>query len=417
MKPVFISLFPNLERDDFFLTLKLLFQPWKWLGEPHFLEEEFKKYFNVRYAISFNSGRSALMAILASLGLERGDEVLIQAFTCNALVNPILWTGLKPIFVDCDKKTLNIDPKDLTRKISQKSRVLIVQHTFGLPADLDTILEICKSKKLILIEDCAHSLGATFRGKKIGTFGKAAFFSFGRDKIISSIFGGLAITNDKELGKAIYQFWQKCKKPSLFWIFQQLLSQVLVGGLVKPLYDFFEIGKIFLFLLQKSKIVSKAVTKKEKEGKNPDIFPRKMPKALAALAEKQFKKLEKLNCHRERIAQIYKKELKELASFFSKDIQGRIWMRYPLVFDKEAQSILNYLERKKIFLDDGWRGKPIVPPDTNQKRMGYNLGSCPQAEIISKNILNLPTHIGISGDQAKIISKLIKDYLNENRKN
>ncbi|MDP1538516.1 MAG: aminotransferase class I/II-fold pyridoxal phosphate-dependent enzyme, partial [bacterium] len=196
LRPISISLSPNTEKDDIWLAFKLLFQPWLWEKElietrsPSVLEDEFKRYLGVKYAISFNSGRSALMAILSSLqkkenssseALAKEDEILLQAFTCNAAANPIIWSGLKPIYVDCDEKTFNIDIEDLKGKIESKSRAVMVQHTFGLPANMNEILGICRQNSLILIEDCAHSLGATCKGKKVGTFGKAAFFSFSRD--------------------------------------------------------------------------------------------------------------------------------------------------------------------------------------------------------------------------------------------
>src|SRR3989344_2324062 len=160
-KPISISLSPNTEKDDVWLAFKLLFQPWRWkTGSVEvILQQKFREFLGVKYAFTFNSGRSALMAILDSLGLEKGDEVLLQAFTCNAVPNPIIWDGFKPIYVDCDEKTFNMDIDNLKRKITDKSRALIVQHTFGLPAEMDEIIEICRQNGLILIEDCAHSLG------------------------------------------------------------------------------------------------------------------------------------------------------------------------------------------------------------------------------------------------------------------
>ena len=164
---------------------------------------EFKKYFRTKYAFAFNSGRSSLTAILQSLDLEEVNEVLLQAFTCNAAANPILWSGLKPVYVDCDEDSFNIDIEDLKRKITPKSKVILVQHTFGLPAEMDKILALAQQNNLILIEDCAHSLGAEYKDKKIGAFGKAAFFSFSRDKIISSVYGGMVVTNDDNLAEKI----------------------------------------------------------------------------------------------------------------------------------------------------------------------------------------------------------------------
>lgn len=145
-RPIFISLSPNTQKDDVFLALKLLFQPWCWKKEKavFLLEEKFKEYLGVKYAFSFNSGRSAILAILSCLDLAEKNEVLIQAFTCNALVNPILHLKLKPVFIDVEEGTFNIDLTDLKNKITSESKVVIVQHTFGLPVKIKEILEICQ---------------------------------------------------------------------------------------------------------------------------------------------------------------------------------------------------------------------------------------------------------------------------------
>lgn len=415
LKPIFVSLSPNTEKDDICLSFKIKFQPFEWKNGKAVkkLEDEFKKYFGTKYAISFNSGRSALMAILNSLELKKGDEVLLQAFTCNAAVNPILWSGLNPVYVDCDEKTLNIDVEDLKRKINEKSKVVMVQHTFGLPANLDEILEICQKNNLILIEDCAHSLGATYKDKKIGTFGKVAFFSFGRDKIISSVYGGMMITNDDKIGEKIKNFQEKLDFPSSFWIFQQLLHPILVNFLISPLYNFFEIGKWLLIFFQKIKILSKGVSKKEKKGEKPSYFPQKLPNALAILALHQFKKLEKFILHQKEIANFYDENLKNLNFSLPQNEDGRIYMRYSIfIKEKNTDKILKIARKKGIFLDDGWRKTPIVPPDTNQEKMKYQFGSCPNAEKIAKKIINLPTHINISYKEAKKIIDFLKQYGN-----
>ena len=315
-----ISLSPNTEKDDIDLALKLIFRPSEWKisinqrthqrqSASTILEEEFKKHLGSNYAISFNGGRSALMAIFDALGIKKGDEILIQAFTCNSAVIPILNLGAKPIYVDVDE-TLNLDPDDLKKKITQKSKAIMIQHTFGWPAKVDEILEICKKNNLYLIEDCAHSLGAKYKGRRCGTFGDVSFFSFGRDKIISSVYGGMAVTNDDRIGESLKNFQEKLNFPSNFWVFQQLLHPILTNHLVLPLYGFNDVGRFLLILLQKLNILSKAVHNKEKRGELPHYFPKKFPNALAILALNQFKKLERFNEHRRKIAKIYKNELK-----------------------------------------------------------------------------------------------------------
>jgi len=412
-KPIFVSLSPNVEKDDIWLALKLLFQPRKWKRgkAARLLEEKFKKYFGVKYAFSFNSGRSSFLAILNSLGLDQNDEVLLQAFTCNAAVNPIIWSGLNPVFVDIEKETINIDTKDLEEKISKKSKVVLVQHTFGYPANLNRIQEICRQYNLILIEDCAHSLGVKYQGKLIGTFGKAAFFSFGRDKIISSVYGGMVITNDKFLAQKISEFQKQSQYPSYFWIFQQLLHPLLTKVFVIPLYRFNGIGRWVLLVLQKLHILSKSVTKTEKKGKNPGIFPKKLPNALALLALLQFSKLEKFNKQRNKIADFYDKKLKNISGIIlpsKKD--GRIYLKYSILIPNiDTDSLLKEARKKYIFLNDGWRKSPVVPPDTNQTKMMYRKGQCPMAEKIAKQIINLPTLI--KKEDAVRIVYFFKKYL------
>jgi perosamine synthetase len=416
LKPIATSLSPNTEKDDISLAFKLKFQPWKWKkGEAiEEMENEFKRYLGVKYAVSFNSGRSALLAILDALEIKREDEVLLQAFTCNSAVNPILKKSALPVFVDIDE-TLNLDPLDLHRKISHCSRVVMVQHNFGWPAKMDEIQRIIKENNLYLVEDCAHSLGAEFKGRLCGTFGNAAFFSFGRDKIISSVFGGMAVTNDTEVGEKLKKFQEKLNFPSGFWILQQLLHPILVNYLVLPAYGLNQyLGRILIGFFHKISLLSKAVYKREKKGELSRFFPAKLPNALAVLALNQFKKLERFNVYRRRIANLYEKELKGFDLPLAKP-QKEIkptFMRYPVLVKKDTDNILRRSRRERIFLDDGWRKGPVIPPDTEIEKMHYTLGSCPRAEKFTQSILNLPTHINISEAETKKITGFLKNHGN-----
>jgi len=427
--PISISLSPNTEKDDVFLAWKLIFsalggpaiggQPWQFKKGKKIkeLEEEFKEYLKVKYAFSFNSGRSALMAILNTLDIKRNDEILLQAFTCNAAVNPILAKGAKPVFVDVDD-TINLDSDDLKKKITQKSKAVMIQHTFGWPAQIDEILKIARENKLILIEDCAHSLGAKYNGKPCGTFGDAAFFSFGRDKIISSVFGGMVATNNEKIAKKTKEFQTSLAFPSNFWTFQQLLHPILMNYLILPLYNFFNLGKIFLVFFQRLNILSKAVHQKEKKGKIPKYFPKRLPNTLSKLALNQFRKLERFNRHRREIAKFYEKELKDTNFILplTKPKQERVpvFMYYPILIkdQNDTDKILKEARRRKIYFNDGWRKSPVIPPDTDLSEMKYISGSCPKAEKIAKSIINLPTHINISKKEAKRIIDFLKQHGN-----
>ena len=412
LKPISISLSPNTEKDDIFLAFKLIFQPWKWKrGEAaEKLENRFKKYFNFKYAIAFNSGRSSLTAILKSLNVEKESEVLLQAFTCNAASNPIIWSGLKSVYVDCDNN-FNLDTDDLRKKITPKSRAIIVQHTFGIPANIGEIAKIAKENNLILIEDCAHSLGAKFNNQKIGTFGDVSFFSFSRDKIISSVYGGMIITNDDKLFKRIKNFQEKTSYPSFYWIKQQLIHPILMNWFILPTYRIF--GKYLLILLQYIKILSKAVHWKEKKGLMPNYFPKKMPNALAILALNQFEKIEKFNNHRKEIADFYFKKLENTCFKLPEAPKNSspVFLRFPIKHS-DAHQIIKQSWKNNLLIGD-WYTSPIAPEDTILEKVGYKAGFCPNAESLAKITFNLPTHINISRKEAQKVVNFLNKYLNK----
>lgn len=412
-KPISISLSPNVEKDDLHLALNLIIRPWLWKrGKAAAeLENEFKKYLGVKYAVSFNSGRSAFYAILKSLGLEKGSGVLLQAFTCNAVPNPVLWAGLEPIYVDCSTDDFNMSVSDLKAKISSKTRAVVVQHTFGTPADIEAINSIVRQNNLMLIEDCAHSLGAEFNGQKVGTFGKAAFFSFSRDKVISSVYGGVAVANDDKLGESLRQAQAEFGAPNSFWIFQQILHPIFLHYIILPIYNFLDLGKIFLVFSQWLHVLSKAVHRKEKRGQKPDYFPKALPNALAVMALNQFKKLEKFNQHRQEISEVYYNKLKntdfELPQKFLK--RKNIFLRFTIKHPKAHEILYEAWHKQNILLGD-WYTTPIAPFDTRLDQMQYKMGMCPNVEKLAKITLNLPTHINIPKEGAERIIKFLKNY-------
>ncbi len=412
---LFISLSPNVEKNDWRRIGKLIFQPWRWKNGKWIekLKNLIADYFQTEAKNIFllNSGRSSLLTILKSLNLPPNSQVLLQAFTCNAAVNPILWAGLKPIFVDIDQDDFNISPEDLERKVqsAENPRVVMVQHTFGWPARMNEIITIAQKYNLILIEDSAHSLGAEYQGKKLGTFGDFAFFSFGRDKIISSVYGGAVLVNNSRYYQSFQQEYQKIKFPSHFWIFQQIFHPLAMKFLILPFYRW-QIGKIILVIFQKLGLLSMAVAKEERRGEKPKYFPAKLPNALAEIAYFQWQKLTKFNQHRREIAEIYERELKNTAGIKLPKIKATSqpsFLRYPILVIQPRQ-IWRKMKKKRIILGD-WYWSPIIPPSTNLAKMNYQKGSCPIAETSCQKILNLPTHINITLSQARKIAELVKE--------
>ena len=409
-KPISISLSPNVEKDDISLAFKLLFKCWKWKKGKAVsdLEYEFKQYLGSKYVFALNSGRSCLITILESLNLKKGSEVLVQAFTCNAAINPIIWSGLKPVYVDCDENTFNIDVDDLKKKITSNTKVIIVQHTFGLSANMGEVMKIVQENNLILIEDCAHSLGAEYNGKKVGTFGHASFFSFSRDKIISSVYGGMIAVNDSKIGEKIEKDIESVKYPNNYWVFQQLLHPVLMS-LILPIYNFLKIGKGILILSQWFHILSKAVHWKEKQGQKPSYFPKRMPNALAILALNQFQKLDRFNNHRKEISNYYFDNLIDLSFDLPQNLSNskHVFLRFSVKHNK-AHQIIEKAWKHNLLIGD-WYTSPVAPHDTRLDTVQYVSGSCPKAEKLSKITFNLPTHINISEEQAQKIIDFLKE--------
>jgi perosamine synthetase len=400
MKTISISLSPNTERDDVSLAFDLIFKPWKWKRgkEIKDLERIFRNYFG------FKSGRSSLIAILKAMEIDKGDEVILQAFTCNAAVNPILYVKATPVFVDIDD-SLNISVEEVSKKITKRTKAVMIQHTFGYPANIDEIRKICTINKIYLIEDCAHALGAKYKDSFCGSYGDASFFSFGRDKIISSVYGGMVTVNNNSLLERVSHFQKEINYPSFSWILQQLLHPVLMNKIVLPLYSS-KIGRGILATFLNLNILSKAVTAKENQGELPLYFPLRMPNVLAILAINQFNKLDRFNNHRKEIAQMYESLLvhkKEFKPIFRKDKDREVvFLKYP-VLNVNPQKVVREVRKKGIYLNDGWFGSAIVPPLTSLEKVCYVSSSCPKAEEVAKRIVCLPTHINISREDAKAV--------------
>ncbi|MBI5411588.1 aminotransferase class I/II-fold pyridoxal phosphate-dependent enzyme [Candidatus Peregrinibacteria bacterium] len=418
---LFTSLSPNTESDDIRLALRLLFSPWQWVKQApsraEDLESSFRAYLSVPHALAFSSGRSALYAILASLGLQKGDEVLLQAFTCVAVPDPILWAGLKPIYADCDENTFTLSQEDLKKRITPRSRVLIIQHSFGQPADMDALLSIAREHRLFVIEDCAHALGAAYYGKPLGTFGDASFFSFGRDKVISSVFGGMAVTRDPDLARRLLLLRDSFQNPPRWWVVQQLLHPVILW-ISKTAYSFFSVGKVILELAKRFGLISKAVYSQEKRGGEPPFLFWRMPDALAVLALHQFKKLDRFNAHRKAIAKRYSEALQgeDLISQKGADMDPRlqsgvdpIYLRYSIRVP-DAALWIRAAQKEHLLLGD-WYNTPIAPIGVDCGIVGYRAVEYPVAERLAREVLNLPTHIQITTSDADRVIGFIKKGL------
>ncbi|MGB3112440.1 MAG: aminotransferase class V-fold PLP-dependent enzyme [Candidatus Omnitrophota bacterium] len=159
-------------------------------------EERFAGYIGAERAVSMQSGTAALHMALHELGIGRDDEVIVPALTFVATVNPVTYVGAKPVFADVNVKTWNIDPSQIEKKITEKTRAIIPVHLYGNPCDMDEIMEIAKKNDLYVIEDATESLGSKYNGWHTGTFGDMGCFSFNGNKTITTGGGGMVVSND-----------------------------------------------------------------------------------------------------------------------------------------------------------------------------------------------------------------------------
>lgn len=410
-RPIAISLSPNTERDDVLLALRLLLKPIGWFDftQTEILEQKFSALFGREYrALAVNGGRSAEYLILKTLGVGGGDEVVVQALTCVAVPNSVAWTLAKPVYADVGDN-FNISTEDLREKLSERTKAIIVQHSFGIPADISAIRKsFPKRKRIPIIEDCALALGATLNGKKVGTLGDVAFFSFGRDKVISSVFGGMILCKKGKFYESLKKERDQMNYPSPFWLIQQLLHPIIFS-LALPVYNFgfgkYGLGKIIIYFSQKLKLISKAVNKEEERGVRPKVYPLKMPGALSVLALNQLNKLQRFNKHRMKISKLYLNELKNTDFRLPPKTKGSIWVRYPIVTN-DMKKIFEKCKSQGILLGD-WYKLPVVPV-ANLGQVGYLQGSCKKAERLAGKILNLPTYPTLSLNDARRVVSLVK---------
>ena len=403
MRTLFTGFSPNTRKDDAMHALSFLLLPWKWgqwkrgryVQQAEILMSE---YLYGAHVLTYDSGRTALYYALMALDVGKGDEVLVQAFTCVVVVNAIRKTGAMPIYVDIESDTLNMDPNEAENRITKKTKVIIIQHTFGLPANIDELLFIAKKYNIRTIEDCAHSLGAMYKDKRTGTFADIGMLSFGGEKNISCVRGGALVTSDEELFMQLQYTHRRLSDMRTFTILQHLFHVVLFP--IGKKYYHISFGKALLKIAQTFHLTNKIITKAEKEGDIHKISFTKLPNALAYLLVHQIPFIDAFNVHRASIASIYSAAIQN-QSIIQKHEEGRVYLRYPLFV--AHPDVIRLRAKKNNILLGNWYNVVIGPDDVTMQSTAYTKGSCPVAEKRAHEVINLPTNIGISMVDAKRI--------------
>ena len=353
----------------------------------------------------------ALYAILNSLGIGQGDEVILPGYTCVMDVNPIKYLGAKPIYVDIEPQTYNMNPSLMEANITDKTRVIIAQHTYGYPCDMDKIFEIAARHNLPVIEDCCLSLGSKYKGQLVGTLGKAAYFSFQWNKPFTTGLGGMATTNDAELADKIAVLCrEKLIQPSLKDVLMLSAQLFVYRTFIYPRTTALA-QSLFRFLTKKGIVVGSSSTAEYVPVMADDFF-KGMSGVQASSGLRQLKKLSANMEHRKRMARLYDTLLSEIGVKpvqYDTTIFDPVLVRYPIRV-KDKEKALEDAASAGVELGS-WFECPLHPIETPLEAYDYTPGQCPEAEKASREVVNLPLHPRAGEATVRRTVKFIQKYL------
>ena len=336
-------------------------------------EEDFAKYKGMRYALALNSCTSALHLSMLAIGLKPGEEVIVPTMTFAATANAVIHAGGVPVFADCRRDTLNIDPADIQKKITKKTRAIIPVHFAGRPCDMDAIMAIAKKHRLKVIEDCAHAIETEYHGKKAGTFGDLGCFSFYVTKNIVTAEGGMVTTNSPE--------------------YSDKIKVLGLHGMSKDAWKRFS----------------------DKGYKHYEIvyagFKYNMTDLQAALGIHQLGRIVKYWKKRETLWNRYNKAFENLPVFTPMAPEPRTrhaYHLYTLLLDTDHTKVTRdeFLEKmtaQKIGVGVHYIALHLQP--YYRKRFGYKKGDFPNAEWVSERTVSIPISAKLSeGDLKDVIA-------------
>lgn len=323
-------------------------------------EDQFSAYVNRKHGVAVANGSAALDIAAKALGLKDGDEVIMPTFTIISPAQSVVFTGAKPVLVDSDPITWNMDVKQIESKITSRTKAILVVHIYGLPVDMDPVLEICKKHKLFLIEDAAEMHGQTYKGKPCGSFGDISIFSFYPNKHITTGEGGMIVCNDDVLA-------DRCRK------FRNLAFEPA--------------GRRFVH---------------EELGWNY-----RMTNMQAALGLAQLENIDKHVNRKREVGNLYSKGLSGIKGFqlplSSTPYADNIYWVFGLVADSEeaCNTMVQKLSEKKIGTRPFFwcmHEQPVF------KKMGLFINeSYPVAEKMARNGFYIPSGLGLSDDEVHTV--------------
>ena len=341
-------------------------------------------------------GRVALYALLKSIEVGKGDEVIIPGFTCVVVPNAIKYLNAIPVYVDIEKHTLNPSLEHFKKAITQKTKVIIVQNTFGLSTQVDEISEFAKSKNIFTIEDCTHGFGGTFKGKPNGSYCDAAFYSTQWNKPFSTGIGGFSVVNNEKLLPKLKEINKHLIKPS-FKDTTVLSALLFARKYILNSATYWQLRKLYRWLSKHHLVIGSSGGEELSGLKIPEQYFKGIGNIQVKQGTKNLKNFHNILKIREENAIKYTKFLKKNKKYHIQEElnSNHSFLKYPLLvtnrnlFEKKA-------EKAKIQLGD-WFCSPIHPVNNNLKLWDVDTNKIPVAYEISKQIVNLPTEVNDIG--------------------
>ncbi len=357
-------------------------------------EQAVEAFFGTGRAFAFWKGRIALYTILKSLGIGPGDEIIVPGYTCVMVPGPVIYTGARPIYADVDPDSYGVHPDQVARKISPRTRAILVQHTYGLPGAVKEIRQIADQHRIALIEDCCHTFGGRLDGQLLGTFGSAAFFSSQWNKPFSTGLGGLALVHDQDLARRMKVEQARCPAPSRKAALMLAIELLVHRAAVYPSTSAL-VTRLFRWMTKRGLVIGSS-----NQSEFGVILPRDYALGSTPLqcrvGRHQVARIQANIAHRLRITARYFEELPKLGYAVPKLPAGAEIpiLRFPLRVENKNEALAR-APRYGVEIGS-WFERPLHPAETNQAAFGYNDGDCPEAEKAAREVINLPTHRRVS---------------------
>jgi len=337
-------------------------------------------------------GRVALFAALTSMGVKKGDEVILPAYTCVVVPNAILYLGAIPIYVDISEDDYNLDISKLENAITSKTKVIICQNTFGLSTNLEQILRIAKKNNIFTIEDCTHGFGGYYDGKPNGSFCDAAYFSTQWNKPISTGIGGILLVNNKQLLDGVIKLESKKIKPTIVDTIS--LSLLLLSRkLFINKYSYYKMVNLYRILGKYKVVIGSSEGAEITSIEMPVKYFKDMSNIQMIIGTKNIVTLKEINERRKNNSIIYTQFLKNNGKKFvaEKYFENHLFLKYPLIV-KNRDLFIERANKENIILGD-WFNSPIHPIKKNLHLWQFEPELFPIAMEVSKKIVNLPTEL------------------------